>query len=67
MWANTNQYKTFFNYNFLLSDLTWLKLFYDINYFKYIIKLKVFAHIWIMYKNIIKPWAYDFEASKKNK
>jgi len=56
---------------------------HDINDSKYITKLKVFAHIWIIYKNIIKHiiykniiiiykniikhWVYDFEAFKGNK
>jgi len=25
------------------------------------------AHIWIMQKNIVRTWVYDFEAYKKNK
>lgn len=40
----------------------------DFNYFKYIIKLKrITIYIWIIYKNVIKPWVYDFEAYKRNK
>jgi len=40
---------------------------HNINDSKYITKIRAFAHILIMQKNIMGPWIYDFKAYKRNK
>jgi len=59
VWKSLKNYKLQFSVT-INSSFTY------INECKNISKQKVLSHIWIIYKNIMRPSNYDFEAYKRN-